>query len=72
MSRLSTYKAPSNKGQLPGEPGKWVNDLLTPCSPGDPGAIAMSFIDITDGSKLHEPPVTMADLLKVRLKQIVD
>jgi len=51
-------------GPSPSEPGKWVNDLLTPCSPGDPGAIAMSFIDITDGSKLHEPPVTMADLLK--------
>ncbi|XP_058054703.1 vacuolar protein sorting-associated protein 4-like [Anopheles bellator] len=39
------------------------NDLLVPCSPGDPGAIEMTWIDVP-GDKLYEPPVTMADMLK--------
>merc|ERR1712038_1685982 len=26
------------QGPSPNDPSKWVNDLLTPCSPGDPGA----------------------------------
>ncbi|XP_052868380.1 vacuolar protein sorting-associated protein 4-like [Anopheles cruzii] len=39
------------------------NDLLVPCSPGDPGAIEMTWIDVP-GDKLYEPPVTMTDMLK--------
>ena len=35
-----------------------VDDLLTPCSPGDPGAIEMNWMDV-EGDKLYEPPVTM-------------
>lgn len=35
-----------------------VDDLLTPCSPGDRGAIEMTWMEV-DGEKLFEPPVTM-------------
>lgn len=35
-----------------------VDDLLTPCSPGDPGAIEMSWWDIP-AEKLMEPAVSM-------------
>ena len=38
-----------------------VNDLLTPCSPGAPGAIEMSWVDVP-GEKLFEPAVTMHDM----------
>lgn len=34
------------------------DDLLVPCSPGDPGAIEMTWVDLP-GDKLFEPPVTM-------------
>merc|ERR1719410_2747972 len=51
------------QGPSPNDPSKWVNDLLTPCSPGDPGAKAMSMMDVP-GEKLFEPPVTMADMMK--------
>lgn len=40
-----------------------VDDLLVPCSPGDPKAIEMSWVDIP-ADKLPEPPVSMADMLK--------
>uniref|UniRef100_A0A8C9Z4N2 vesicle-fusing ATPase n=1 Tax=Sander lucioperca TaxID=283035 RepID=A0A8C9Z4N2_SANLU len=40
-----------------------VDDLLTPCSPGDPGAIEMTWMDVpTD--KLLEPIVCMSDMLR--------
>jgi vacuolar protein-sorting-associated protein 4 len=38
-----------------------VDDLLTPCSPGCPGAIEMTWIDV-EGDKLFEPPVTMVSV----------
>lgn len=44
-------------------PNQIVDDLLTPCSPGDPGAIEMAWIDVP-GDKLLEPPVTMNDMLR--------
>lgn len=40
-----------------------VHDLLTPCSPGEAGAIEMTWMDV-DGDKLFEPPVTMSDMLR--------
>ncbi|XP_077376613.1 vacuolar protein sorting-associated protein 4B isoform X2 [Festucalex cinctus] len=39
------------------------HDLLTPCSPGDPNAIEMTWIDVP-GEKLLEPVVCMADMLR--------
>ena len=40
-----------------------VDDLLTPCSPGSPGAVEMAWMEVP-GEKLFEPPVTMADMLR--------
>ncbi|XP_043937570.1 vacuolar protein sorting-associated protein 4A [Protopterus annectens] len=40
-----------------------VNDLLTPCSPGDPGAVAMTWVDVPS-DKLLEPVVCMSDMLR--------
>ncbi|MCP9260136.1 Vacuolar protein sorting 4 [Dirofilaria immitis] len=40
-----------------------VHDLLTPCSPGDPDAMAMSFIDVP-ADKLAEPVLSMNDMLR--------
>lgn len=40
------------------DPSVIVKDLLTPCSPGHPDAIEMTWMEV-DGEKLYEPPVTM-------------
>lgn len=40
-----------------------VDDLLIPCSPGDSGAMEMTWMEV-EGEKLAEPPVTMKDMLK--------
>lgn len=45
------------RGPSPGNPDVIVDDLLTPCSPGEPGAIEMTWMDVA-GDKLLEPPVT--------------
>ncbi|KAF6776963.1 hypothetical protein AHF37_03531 [Paragonimus kellicotti] len=50
-------------GVSPVDPTKIVDDLLTPCSPGDPGAIEMSWTDVPS-DKLKEPPVCMIDMLQ--------
>lgn len=42
-------------------PNLIVDDLLTPCSPGAPGAIEMSWMEVS-GDKLLEPVVTMVSL----------
>lgn len=50
-------------GPSPKDPNLIVEDLLIPCSPGDPGAIEMGWMEV-DGDKLAEPPVTMNDMLR--------
>jgi len=53
------------RGPSPTDSQKIVDDLLTPCSPGDPGAreIHDVLMDVPS-DKLLVPPVTMADLMK--------
>jgi len=45
------------------DPNKLVHDYLTPCSPGDPDAVEMTWIDV-EGSKLKEPEICYNDFLK--------
>lgn len=45
-------------GPSPVDPNVICNDLLTPCSPGEDGAIEMTWMEV-DGDKLFEPPVVM-------------
>ncbi|KYQ91797.1 hypothetical protein DLAC_11689 [Tieghemostelium lacteum] len=40
-----------------------IVDYVTPCSPGDPQAQEMTWMDI-EPSKLKEPPISLADCLK--------
>ena len=60
-------RGPSRK-----DPDVIVDDLLTPCSPGAPGAIEMSWTNV-DGDKLLEPVVTMVSInvcINYLLKQV--
>ncbi|XP_070508561.1 vacuolar protein sorting-associated protein 4 [Chironomus tepperi] len=50
------------RGPSPLDKNQIVDDLLTPCSPGERGAMEMTWMDV-DGEKLYEPPVTMGDML---------
>ncbi|GLV43828.1 Vacuolar protein sorting 4 [Carabus blaptoides fortunei] len=50
-------------GPSPTDPNTIVDDLLTPCSPGEPGAMEMTWMEV-EGDKLFEPPVTMSDMLR--------
>ncbi|PVD20699.1 hypothetical protein C0Q70_18858 [Pomacea canaliculata] len=50
------------RGPSRDDPSQIVDDLLTPCSPGAPGAIEMSWMDVP-GDKLLEPIVSMSDML---------
>jgi vacuolar protein-sorting-associated protein 4 len=45
------------------DPNKIVHDYLTPCSPGDPDAVEMTWIQV-EGSKLKEPEISFNDFLK--------
>lgn len=45
-------------GPSPKDASVIVNDLLTPCSPGDSGALEMSWMEV-EGDKLYELPITM-------------
>lgn len=44
-------------------PSIMVHDYLTPCSPGDPDALEMTWVEV-EGSKLKEPEIGMNDFLK--------
>lgn len=48
-------------GPSPKDPNVIAHDLLTPCSPGDPHAIAMNWLDVP-GDKLANPPLSMQDI----------
>ncbi|PSN45365.1 Vacuolar protein sorting-associated protein 4A [Blattella germanica] len=45
------------------DPNIMLDDLLTPCSPGCPGAVEMTWMEV-EGDKLFEPPVTMSDMMR--------
>uniref|UniRef100_A0A672G4L3 vesicle-fusing ATPase n=1 Tax=Salarias fasciatus TaxID=181472 RepID=A0A672G4L3_SALFA len=51
------------RGSLWSNPGAVVEDMLTPCSPSDPNAIEMTWVDVP-GEKLLEPVVCMDDMLR--------
>lgn len=51
------------RGKSPLNPEVICDDLLTPCSPGDPNALEMTWVDVP-GDKLLEPVVGMADMLR--------
>jgi vacuolar protein-sorting-associated protein 4 len=61
VQHATHFKKVSGYGRS--NPDQLVHDLLTPCSPGDPGAKEMKWTDV-DGDKLKEPIVTMNDLEK--------
>jgi len=46
------------RGPSRADPNIIVDDLLTPCSPGAPGAIEMNWTQM-EGDKLLEPVVSM-------------
>ena len=49
------------RGPSRADPNVIVDDLLTPCSAGSPGAIEMTWMEVP-GDKLFEPPVSMVSL----------
>lgn len=51
------------RGPSSAENGKIVDDMLTPCSPGDPEALEMTWEQVKP-EKLLEPIVTASDMLK--------
>lgn len=51
------------RGECPVNKGRIVDDMLTPCSPGDPGALEMNWVDVP-GEKLLEPTISMSDMMR--------
>uniref|UniRef100_A0A3Q2QSG3 vesicle-fusing ATPase n=1 Tax=Fundulus heteroclitus TaxID=8078 RepID=A0A3Q2QSG3_FUNHE len=51
------------RGPSISDPNTIIDDLLTPCSPGDPNAIEMTWMEVP-GEKLLEPVVSMPDMLR--------
>lgn len=52
---------PQVRGPSRTTPGAFVDDLLTPCSPGDPGATDMTWMEVPS-DKLMEPIVCMVSV----------
>ncbi len=59
-THFKRVRGPSRK-----DPTKIIDDLLTPCSPGDPNAIEMTWMEI-DSEKLLEPSISK--VLKLYLR----
>ena len=57
------------RGPSPLDRSVVADDLLTPCSPGDLGAIEMSWMDVP-GDKLLEPVITMVCMMVVLLTKL--
>jgi vacuolar protein-sorting-associated protein 4 len=53
-----------NTGPSREDPNVMDHELLSPCSPGEPGAIEMTWMDVP-GDKLLEPVVSMVSHLFV-------
>uniref|UniRef100_A0A671SVS3 vesicle-fusing ATPase n=1 Tax=Sinocyclocheilus anshuiensis TaxID=1608454 RepID=A0A671SVS3_9TELE len=51
------------RGKAWNSPDVVVDDLLTPCSPNDPSAIQMTWVDVAS-DKLLEPIVSLEDMLR--------
>ncbi|KAK3085720.1 hypothetical protein FSP39_007778 [Pinctada imbricata] len=51
------------RGPCRSDPNVIRDDLLTPCSPGAPGAVEMNWTQV-DGDKLLEPVVSMSDMIQ--------
>ena len=45
------------------DPNRMVNDYLTPCSPGDPDAMEMTWVQVP-GEKLKEPEINFVDFVR--------
>lgn len=58
FSFFRLYVGQTVSGPSPLDKNQIVDDLVTPCSPGDPGAFEMTWMDVP-GNKLYEPPVIM-------------
>lgn len=57
-THFKKVRGPSHK-----DPNVMLDDLLTPCSPGDPDAIEMT-LDQVDGDKLLPPVISKYDFIK--------
>jgi len=55
------------RGPSRSDPNLIVDDLLTPCSPGDPAAVEMNWTTVP-GDKLLEPIVNMSDMMRALTK----
>lgn len=53
------------RGPSPQDKTQIVDDLLMPCSPGDPAAMEMTWVDVP-GDKLFDLPVTMVSYLQLK------
>lgn len=51
------------RGPCPKDPNLIIDDLLTPCSPGEQDAVEMTWMEV-DGDKLFVPPVTFTDVIR--------
>ncbi|KAL9974370.1 hypothetical protein ACROYT_G011394 [Oculina patagonica] len=51
------------RGASPQDPEVIQDDLLTPCSPGEPGALEMTWMQVP-GEKLLEPIVNLSDMFR--------